>query len=163
VTVLQPDFNISQSFWFDRFRPGELGLSKPGTLCDPPTLDSGHSFTTNYSLFEWDLVTVIGRSGVPPSQNSLVYKGSTLRSCDVCSQYMDAHLQDQWADLTTLIYCDDIDGFRVLAKTSFTVTLLSGQYSPPLLGAIPEHIQNGIGNPGSSSMSTTVNNMLVLS
>ena len=155
---MDPNFNITQSFWFDRFRPGGLGLSKPGTLCDPQTLNPSDRFTTNYSLFEWDLVTVFGPHASNKS-TSLVYKGSTLQSCDVCAQYMAAHIQEHSADLTTLISCDDIDGFRILAKTSLSLTLLNGlKYAPPLLGAIPDHVRYMMAE---GSRSTLLNTVLV--
>jgi hypothetical protein len=72
-------------------------------------------------------------------------------------------MQMRSADLTTLITCDDLNGFTLLAKTLFSVTLLSGKYSPPLLGATPE-IFGLRANMGRNDRSTAVvlNRMLVL-
>jgi hypothetical protein len=155
VTVFQPDFNATQSFWYHRFG---LGISAPGTLCDPRDFNSGDTFTTNYSLFEWNLVTVAN-----DSSRSLVYRGSTLETCDVIALYMDAHLQPRSADLTAVITCDDVDGFHLLATTSFSVGLLSGKYSPPLLGTTPERF--GVRNMRTErkSRSSVLNLMSVLS
>jgi hypothetical protein len=133
VTVLQSDFNDSRPSLFDRFRFG--GRSKQGNLCHPFESNVGNTFTTNYSLFEWELVTV---AKLNDSSRSLIYRGSTLETCDVVALYLDAQMQIRSADLTALITCHNLDGFTLLAKTSFSVTLLSGKYSPPLLGATPE-------------------------
>ena len=137
VSIFKPDFNITQSFWSNRFRPSVFLGSKRGRpeLCRPHDFSVGDSFTTNYSLFQWSLVAVTQLTD--NTSTSLVYKGSTLETCDVRALYMDAQLQTRSADLATLITCDNVNGFELLAKTSFSVGLLSGKYSPPLLGAIP--------------------------
>jgi hypothetical protein len=154
ITVFRPDFNASQSFWFHRLG---IGIQAPGTLCDPRGFNVGDSFTTNYSLFNWNLVTIAN-----DSSRSLVYKGTTLESCDITGVYMDAHMQTRSADLTAVITCDDVDGTEFIATTSFSVTLLSGKYSPPLLGAAPERFGlRNISREG-QSRSRLLNRMLVL-
>lgn len=154
VTIFQSDFNITQSFWFDRFRLFGLGISKPGTLCASQTLFPGDRFTTNYSFFEWSLMTVNeGRDG------NLIYNGSTLQSCDVTTVYMDGHLQDLTTDLALLIACDDIHGIKILAKTLFSTTILTGKYSPPLLGATPKSI--GHSDNSTINNSTFISKLLV--
>ena len=171
VSVFMPDFNVSQSFWFDRFGAGVLHKSKR-KLCNPYDFSIGNSFTTNYSLFEWDLVAVTQLTD--NSSASLVYKGSTLETCDGVALYMDAHLQERSTDVTGLIACDNVDGFELIAKTSFSMGLLtsSGKYLPPLLGVIPNTPGlGGIPNtPGlrnitakGRSRSSLLNYMLVLS
>ncbi len=153
MTIFQSDFNLTQSFWFDRFR--RLGISKPGALCASQTLSPGDRFTTNYSFFEWSLVTVNeGRGG------NLIYNGSTLQSCDVTTVYMDSHLQDLTTDLAVLIACNDIHGIKILAKTLFSVTKLSGKYSPPLLGVTPESV--GHNDNSTINNATFINNVLVV-
>ena len=62
VTTFASDFNVSQSFWYDPFLPG--GGAAPGTLCDPHVFNVGDSFVTNYTFYEWELVTVTSNNDV---------------------------------------------------------------------------------------------------
>jgi hypothetical protein len=136
VTVFKSDFNALPSFWYDHFTPPGL-RSTPGSLCDPHGFNVGNSFTTNYSLFQWDLLAV---TDLTPSDNTgnLVYRGSTLETCDIAALFVDAGIPGRTADLAAIISCDNVGGSKILAKTSFSVTVLTGKYSPPLLGSTPE-------------------------
>jgi hypothetical protein len=156
VTTLVDDFNTTQRFWYDPFLPGRG--PQPGTLCDPHELNVGDSFITNSSLFEWKLVT-IGTNPKNTTRN-IVYKGSTLESCDINAIYMTADLRTRTTDTIAVITCQDVDGFEFLAKTSYQMTFLAGSYAPPLLEAIPKPY--GLGNTGKPE-SVVLNTMLVLS
>jgi hypothetical protein len=160
VATFEPNFNFSQSFWFDRFRPGRI--SRVGKLCDPNGINVGSAFTTNYSLFQWDVVTVTGTKPNDTSR-SLAYRGATLETCDVVALYIDVHMQLRSADLTALINCFNVDGYTLLARTSFSVTLLSGKYSPPLLGATPGTFGLYNTSTAHNPRAVVLNRMLVLS
>ncbi|KAF8059840.1 hypothetical protein FPV67DRAFT_340304 [Lyophyllum atratum] len=161
VTVFRDNFNVSQSFWYDRLLPGGYGRSEPGTLCDPHGFNVGDTFTTNYSLFKWELVTV-GYSTNNSHVGSFAYNGSTLETCDAIAIYMDAQMQSRSADLAVAISCKDVGGFNILATTSFSVTLLKGKYSPPLLGANPEKLGSNDTGTGDTSRSSVLNHMMQL-
>ena len=77
------------------------------------------------------------------------------------TEYLDAHLQELTSDYAVVIACDDVHGVKILAKTSFSITLLSGKYLPPLLGAIPEDVGHSV-NILKINHSTFINNMLVV-
>jgi hypothetical protein len=162
VSVFMPDFNVSQSFWYDRFIPGVFQRSKR-KLCNPHDFTIGNSFTTNYSLFQWDLVAVTQLTD--NTSASLVYKGSTLETCDALALYMNAHMQERNTDVTGLIACDNVDGFEFIAKTSFSMGSLtsSGKYLPPLLSAIPNVPELRNITAKGRSRSILLNYMLVLS
>jgi hypothetical protein len=154
ISTFKSDFNFSQSFWFDHFRPGRR--SRAGTLCDPYAINIGNTFTTNYSLFEWELVSVTQAattSGTRPNSDlhNLAYSGATLETCDIIAIYVDADLPLRNTDLTVLITCSDVGGYTLMAKTSFSNTLLSGRYAPPLLGATPEILKTTNATGGQTS------------
>ena len=128
VTTFKSDFNVVQSFWYDVFLPG--GGSKPGTLCEPHVLNIGDSFTTNYSLFEWKLVTA--SSDNQPS-SSLVYKGWTLHNCDIVRVFFNGDLRTLTVDAGVTIVCTDSKGFLLMAETSFSMTELPGKTGSMLL------------------------------
>ena len=134
VTTFESDFNITQSFWYDRFLPG--GGSRAGTLCDPHGFNIGDSLTTNYSIFQWDLVSVLKSNY---SRGSLIYSGSTLESCDLSALYMNGEFRTQSADVVAIVACQDVGGFNLLIKTSFTTTTnLTEKPSSSLMGVTPE-------------------------
>ena len=133
ITTFESDFNITQSFWYDRFLPG--GGSRTGTLCDPHGFNIGDSLTTNYSIFQWDLVSV-AKSNY--SRGSLIYSGSTLESCDLSALYVNGGFQGYGSDFVAVVACQDVGGFSLLIKTSFPMTNLTGKHSASLLGTTQE-------------------------
>jgi len=112
--------------------------------------------TASQPLFEWSLLTVDDGH-----RRDLIYNGSTLQSCDVITIYIDGHLEDLTTDYAAVIACDNVHGVKILAKTSFSMTLLSGKYLPPLLGAIPADVGQSV-NISKINHSTFINNMLVV-
>ncbi|TFK40231.1 hypothetical protein BDQ12DRAFT_680551 [Crucibulum laeve] len=141
ITVFQSDFDATQSHWYDKFMPQRA--SKAGTLCDTHVFNTGDTFTTNYTMFEWTIESIskpnAGSSGVS-------YRGTTLTGCDVSSAYINGDLRSWTVDFTTVITCKDVDEFEVNAKTSFSVTSLPGKHSP-LLGVIRTRPGSGQGDP----------------
>ena len=129
VTVFESDFNATQTpFWFDRIFP--FHEPKPGTLCAGHVFNVGDPLTTNYSFFQWSIDSIIlpnaGQSGV-------LYTGAPLIFCDVTTVYMDGSLLSWSMDFSVISSCVDSNLFNVTARTSFSMGLLPGRYSP-LLG-----------------------------
>jgi len=124
ITMLDEDFNITQFFWLDRIVP--YTLARPGTLCQPLVLMLGDSFVTNSSMFLWDLELVAKAND---SSSSLVYKGSTLQGCDVIALYLNGNMNPPTLDVVAVISCKDLDGFDVIAKTAFPVSVMPGTYT----------------------------------
>jgi len=159
VTSFNPDYNITQSFWYHSFLPG--GGDTPGKLCDPRVFNVGDSFTTNYSLFQWNVVAV---SGADDRSSSLVYKGSTLESCDVTALYINGDVRTRTTDTVAVITCQDLDGFSLMAQTSFSMTKLAGKYSPLLgfLGTSREVFGFGKKNPRGKPRAVVLDRMITL-
>ena len=100
VTLFASNFNTTQSFWYDVFIRG--GRPSPGKLCDPHDFNIGDSFTTNYTLFAWDLMAV---TRLNDSAHNLVYRGSTLDSCDVKAMYLNGDRRARISDIAIIITC----------------------------------------------------------
>ena len=120
ITSLEEDFNITQVFWLDRVVP------QPGTLCQPLVLMLGDSFVTNSSVFLWDLELITKANH---SSSSLVYKGSGLQGCDVIAIYLNGNMNPPTLDVVAVISCKDLDGFDVIGKTAFPVSVMPGTYT----------------------------------
>ncbi|KAF8968029.1 hypothetical protein BDZ97DRAFT_1655514 [Flammula alnicola] len=130
VTTFQDDFNATEWHWFYRFMP--FRIPKPGSTCDPHVFKVGDPFTTNYSFFEWNIDSIIQ----PNAGNSAIsYTGTPLTFCDVTSIYVNGDLHSWNVDFTVVVACEQNDLFKVTAKTSFSMGLLPGRYSP-LLGMV---------------------------
>jgi hypothetical protein len=86
----------------------------------------GDSFVTNSSTFLWDLESVTKAN---QSSSTLVYKGSTLQGCDVIGIYMTATMSPPTLDVVVVISCKDLDGFDLIAKTSFPISVMPGIYT----------------------------------
>ena len=129
VTVFESDFNVTQSHWFDN---GFLAFHqpKPGTLCEPRVFNVGDPLTTNYSFFQWNMDSIIQPNA---GQSGISYGGTPLTFCDVTSIYLDGSILSWSMDFTVISSCVDADSFNVTARTSFSMGLLPGRYSP-LLG-----------------------------
>jgi hypothetical protein len=86
----------------------------------------GDSFVTNSSMFLWDLELVAKPND---SASSLVYTGSTLQGCDVSALYLNGHLSPPTLDIVAVIFCKDLDGFDVIGKTAFPISVMPGTYT----------------------------------
>lgn len=128
ITVFESDFNATQSFWFDRFL--SFHEPKPGTFCDGHVFNVGDPLTTNYSFFQWNIDSIIRPNA---GQSGVLYTGAPLTFCDVTTIYMDGSLLSWSMDFTVISSCVDSNLFNVTSRTSFSMGLLPGRYSP-LLG-----------------------------
>ncbi|KAH8813824.1 hypothetical protein DL96DRAFT_1685134 [Flagelloscypha sp. PMI_526] len=136
VTVFTDSYNATHSLWFHKFLMSQA--PKPGTLCDAKLFNVGDTFTTNYSIFQWQ-VEYIAHANVGSS--GFAYRGTPLDGCDVTSVYIDGDLSSQGADVTGIITCKPSDGsFEFTAHTSYTISALAGNYHP-ILGV------TGVSNP----------------
>jgi hypothetical protein len=128
VTFFESDFNASQTFWFDKFLP--FHEPKPGALCDGHVFNVGDPLTTNYSFFQWNIDSIIRPNA---GQSGILYNGVPLTFCDVTTIYMDGSLLSWSMDFTVIASCVDSNLFNMNPRTSFSMGLLPGRYSP-LLG-----------------------------
>ena len=129
ITVFESDFNATQTpFWFDRFLP--FHEPKPGALCAGHVFNVGDPLKTNYSFFQWNIDSVIRPNA---GLSGMLYSGAPLTFCDVTTVYMDGSLSSWSMDFSVISSCVDSDLFNVTVRTSFSVGLLPGRYSP-LLG-----------------------------
>ena len=150
VTVFQSDFNATQTFWFDRFFP--FYKPKPGSLCDGHVFNVGDPLTTNYSLFQWNIDSIILPNA---GQSGILYSGAPLTFCDVTTIYVDGSLLSWSIDFTVISSCVDSNLFNVTARTSFSQSFLPGRYSP-LLGV-------RLANNGSEDIRGTILDILFIS
>ncbi|KAF8802521.1 hypothetical protein BYT27DRAFT_7226416 [Phlegmacium glaucopus] len=128
ITVFQSDFNATQTHWFDGFMP--FREPEPGTLCESHVFNVGDPLTTNYSFFQWTIDSIIRPNA---GESGISYSGAPLTFCDVVSVYLDGSLLSWSIDFTVISACIDVNSFNVTSRTSFSVALLPGRYSP-LLG-----------------------------
>jgi hypothetical protein len=124
ITSVEEDFNITQSPWTRRKISNGHGQLE--TLCEPLVLKIGDSFVTDSSMFWWD-VELVAKDN--QSSSSLVYKGSNLQGCDVSALYLDGHLGPPTLDIVAVIFCQDLDGFDVIGKTAFPISVRPGIYT----------------------------------
>ncbi|KIM40014.1 hypothetical protein M413DRAFT_190109 [Hebeloma cylindrosporum] len=130
VVTFQNDFNATDLHWFHRFMP--FRIPKPGSLCDPHIFKVGDAFTTNYTFYEWSIDSVVKPNA---GDSAISYKGIPLTFCDVTSIYADGDIRSWNIDFTVIVTCKKEDMFNVTARTSFSMGLLPGRYSP-LLGTV---------------------------
>lgn len=127
VVTFQDNFNATDLHWFYRFMP--FRRPKPGTLCDPHVFRAGDTLTTNYSYFQWSVDTIT----IPNAGSSAIsYIGTPLASCDVAAVYLNGDLHSWTIDYTVVVACQEGKEFGITAKTSFSIALLPGRYSPVL-------------------------------
>lgn len=124
ITRLEEDFNFTQSLWLDRIIPEALLHGQ--NLCQPFVLKMGDSFVTNSSIFLWDLELV---SNANHSSSSLIYRGSTLQDCDITAIYLNGKTNPPSMDIVAVVFCKNLDGFDVIAKTAFPVSVMPGTYT----------------------------------
>jgi len=123
--VFTEDYNVTNTLWFYKFIP-KFGRP-PAPICDAHLFKVGDPFTTNYTFFDWSIESIrkpnAGKSG-------LFYTGNSLASCDVSSIYVNGDLHTWKIDFTVLIACTTDDTLRIVAKTFFSISFLSGIYQP---------------------------------
>ena len=128
ITVFKDDFNATQTFWFDRFFP--FYEQKPGTLCDSHVFNVGDPLTTNYSFFQWNVNSIIVQPNA--GQSGILYSGTPLTFCDATTIFVDGSLISWSIDFTVISSCLHSNLFNATARTSFSMSLLPGRYSPYL-------------------------------
>ena len=129
ITIFESDFNATQTHWFDGFMP--FREPKPGTLCDSHVFNVGDPLTTNYTVFQWNIDSILRPNA---GQSGISYSGTPLTFCDVTSVYLDGSLLSWSMDFTVISSCIDTNSFNVTTRASFTMGLLPGRYSAVLNG-----------------------------
>ncbi|TFK33344.1 hypothetical protein BDQ12DRAFT_615411 [Crucibulum laeve] len=124
-TVFNNNFNISQSHWYDGFMPNS------GSLCDPHLMGVGDVFTTNYTIFEWSIDSIVKANA---GESGISYSGTALDDCDLSTLYVDGSLGASTINVTPIVTCSSnstkVDSaFAVKARTTFSITSLPGIHS----------------------------------
>ncbi|KAJ7178907.1 hypothetical protein C8R46DRAFT_1323105 [Mycena filopes] len=127
VTVFQSDYNVTQSHWYHQYLPSLM--PKAGTLCDSRVFNLGDTFTTNYTLFQYSIASVVKANA---GDSGISYRGSTLEDCDVSSLFVHGDVSTYTIDYTALVTCRT-DTFEITARNDFSISSLAGKFSP-LLG-----------------------------
>ncbi|KAH8831318.1 hypothetical protein DL96DRAFT_820177 [Flagelloscypha sp. PMI_526] len=136
VTVFSDSYNATHPLWFHKFLVTQK--PEPGTLCDSKLFNVGDTFTTNYSIFQWQ-VEYIAVANVASS--GFAYKGTPLDGCDVTSIYVDGDMTGWNMDVTGVMTCKPTDGsYEFTARSSYSISALAGNYHP-ILGV------TGVANP----------------
>ncbi|KAF9485189.1 hypothetical protein BDN70DRAFT_679073 [Pholiota conissans] len=129
ITVFQDNYNATKWLWYYRFMP--FRIPKPGSTCEPYVLNLSDSFTSNYSYFEWKVDSIVKPTA---GDSSVSYTGLPLTSCDILLIFIDGNLLSWNIDFTVVVACEE-SSFKVSAKTSFSINMLPGRYTP-LLGML---------------------------
>ncbi|KAG9027901.1 hypothetical protein FRB95_007063 [Tulasnella sp. JGI-2019a] len=121
VSNLNPDYEVTQSHWYDRFTPSRFRSSQ--SLCDPHPFATGDSFVTNRTIFDWNIknlqtTSVTGNHGI-------TYAGITLDECDIVFMGVDANLMTQATTFKATVAC--MGDFQIYATTSFIATPLMAE------------------------------------
>ncbi|KAJ7217588.1 hypothetical protein B0H12DRAFT_1329417 [Mycena haematopus] len=127
VTVFQSDYNVTQSHWYQHYIPSLM--AKPGTLCDSRVFNLGDTFTTNYTLFQYNVASVVGANA---GDSGISYTGWTLEDCDITSLYFHGDASSYTIDYTAVMECRS-DVYSFTARTDFSLSSLAGKYNQ-LLG-----------------------------
>ncbi|KAF7324099.1 hypothetical protein MKEN_00632300 [Mycena kentingensis (nom. inval.)] len=128
ITVFKSDYNVTQEFWYHNYLPSLR--AKPGTLCDTHIFNLGDSFTTNYTLFPYTIVSVSrGNAG----DVGVSYKGAALDNCDVVSIYLTGNFGTFSLDYTAIVLCRGAD-YEFTSRVDFSMSSLVGRYNT-LMGA----------------------------
>ncbi|KAF8916397.1 hypothetical protein CPB85DRAFT_1216507 [Mucidula mucida] len=123
ITIFNPNPNYTQSEWYDVL---PMRAPTPGSACAPTVFNVGDSFTTNYSMFQWTIESI-------PQSNTgtgVLYKGTPLDHCDLTSLYIHGDSRSYAIDYTGVVTCKAAEGYKLRAKTAFTLSNLPGKYSP---------------------------------
>ncbi|KAF8889656.1 hypothetical protein BD779DRAFT_1671769 [Infundibulicybe gibba] len=125
VTVFRADYNFTQPHWYDKWLPSSA--LKKGGLCDSHVFNIGDAFTTNYTLFQWSVETIVRANA---GDSGIAYAGSTLEDCDIAALYLNGDIRTWTLDVTAVVECDIKNKFEVTARTTFSVTSLPGKHVP---------------------------------
>ncbi|KAK7055397.1 hypothetical protein R3P38DRAFT_1355361 [Favolaschia claudopus] len=123
ITVFRSDYNVTQSFWYDKYMPSQV--PKAGTLCDSRFFNLGDTFTTNNTLFKYNIDSIVNANA---GDSGITYKGETLDHCDVTSIYLNADALQHTIDYTAVIECRT-DEYSFSARTDFSLSTLAGKYN----------------------------------
>jgi hypothetical protein len=77
-------------------------------------------------MFLWDVELI---SKANRSSSSLVYKGSSLGGCDAIALHLNGNMSPPTVDVVAVISCQNLDGFDVIAKTAFPISVMPGTYT----------------------------------
>ncbi|KAJ7088558.1 hypothetical protein C8R43DRAFT_964947 [Mycena crocata] len=158
ITVFQSDYNVTQQHWYDQYLPSLV--AEPGTLCDSRVFNLGDAFTTNYTLFQYTIASVVRANA---GDSGISYKGNTLENCDVTSLYVHGDVNAYTIEYTAIITCRTND-FEITARTDFSVSSLAGKYTQ-LLG-VERSLKNrkdGTFNTTRDSRGVVLNGVTILS
>ncbi|KAJ7135816.1 hypothetical protein C8R44DRAFT_976599 [Mycena epipterygia] len=123
ITVFQSDYNVTQTHWYHQYLPSLM--PKPGTLCDSRVFNLGDTFTTNYTLFQYTIASVVNANA---GDSGISYKGRTLEDCDVTSLYIHGDVNAYTIDYTAVVTCRG-DTYEYSARTDFSLSSLAGKYT----------------------------------
>ncbi|KAF8887583.1 hypothetical protein BD779DRAFT_1440840 [Infundibulicybe gibba] len=154
VTVFRADYNFTQPHWYDKWVPSPT--LKKGGQCDSHVFNIGDAFTTNYTLFQWSVETIVKANA---GNSGIAYTGSTLEDCDIAALYLNGDIRTWTLDVTALVECDVTNEFKVTARTAFSLTSLPGKHAP-LLGLT--HIVNATQYAPESSKAIALDMMMNL-
>ncbi|KAJ7932088.1 hypothetical protein B0H13DRAFT_2651073 [Mycena leptocephala] len=127
ITVFQSDYNVTQSHWYHQYIPSLM--PKPGTLCDSRVFNLGDTFTTNYTLFQYNIASVVSANA---GDSGISYKGWTLEDCDMTSLFIHGDANAYTIEYTAIVECRN-DDYSFSARTDFSLSSLAGKYNQ-LLG-----------------------------
>ncbi|KAH8813810.1 hypothetical protein DL96DRAFT_1505124 [Flagelloscypha sp. PMI_526] len=128
VTIFTDSYNATRPLWFHKFLVTQT--PKPGTLCDAKLFNIGDTFSTNYSIFQWQ-VEYISRANAASS--GFTYEGNPLDSCDVTAIYIDTDIRTWNMDINGVMTCKPTDGsYEITARSSYSISGLAGKYRPIL-------------------------------
>ncbi|KAF7350314.1 hypothetical protein MVEN_01335700 [Mycena venus] len=100
-------------------------MPKSGTLCDSRVFNLGDTFTTNYTLFQYNIASVVGANA---GDSGISYTGWTLEDCDITSLYIHGDANAYTIDYTAVVECRN-DAYSFSARTDFSLSSLVGKYS----------------------------------
>ncbi|KAJ6529125.1 hypothetical protein DFH09DRAFT_1045264 [Mycena vulgaris] len=127
ITIFKSDYNVTQTFWYEHYLPSLA--QKPGTLCDTRVFNLGDTFTTNYTLFRYNIASVVAANA---GDSGISYKGRTLEDCDITSLYLHGDISTFSIDYTAVIACRS-EAYEFSARTDFSLSSVAGKYNA-LLG-----------------------------
>ncbi|KAJ7851481.1 hypothetical protein B0H13DRAFT_2254977 [Mycena leptocephala] len=141
ITVFQSDYNVTQSHWYHQYIPSLM--PKPGTLCDSRVFNLGDTFTTNYTLFQYNIASVVSANA---GDSGISYKGWTLEDCDMTSLFIHGDANAYTIEYTAIVECRN-DDYSFSARTDFSLSSLAGKYNQ-LLGVkrLRQNQQQGVLN-----------------
>ncbi|KZT58674.1 hypothetical protein CALCODRAFT_554639 [Calocera cornea HHB12733] len=110
ISVLSPEFNATQEFWFDHFIPRSL-MPQAGSSCQPFAYRIGDSFRTSSRIFTWEIINIAQNQDEQGNWESgslftsMPYSNVQMDYCDVSDITLLADLFQQSVQLETRIMC----------------------------------------------------------